>query len=109
MTPPIPRRMLTLKATVQVPAEADLGGEFAEPAELDGVAFEPAQEVRQTSWQLQDGIRGTMFVDAVNTKGAFRIPAGSLVTIEGAPPVAVTSCEEYAAFGRVHHWEVGLG
>lgn len=109
MTAPIPRRLLTSSCTVQVPAEGKMGGVYAEPVEMRGVRFEPSDGVRQTAWQLQGGPKGTLFVDAANTEGAFAIPAGSLVCVDGSPPMAATSCEELSDFGRVHHWEVQLG
>ena len=109
MTPPITRRLLTSTAVVQVPAKGSLGGVYAEPVELRRVAFERAQEVRQTGYQLADGPSGTMYVDAVATEGAFRVPVGSLVSVDGSVPVAVTRCEELRCGGQVHHWEVELG
>ena len=49
-------------------------------------------------------------MDAVSTEGAFAVPAGSLVSVDGSPPVAATSCVPCPdGMGRVHHWEVALG
>ena len=46
----------------------------------------------------------------MSTEGAFAIPAGSLVSVDGSPPVAATSCvPRLDGMGRVHHWEVALG
>jgi hypothetical protein len=86
-----------------------MGGEYADPITLSGVYVEPVSRVRPTSYQLQDVTNAVMYVDATNTKGALRIPSGSLVTLEGeVSPSSVAACHEFSAFGRVHHWEVEL-
>lgn len=107
---PIPKRLLPHSVAVEVPkADALMGGEYEEPVRLDGVCVEPVSKVRPTSYQLQDATNAVMYVDAVNTKGAFAIPAGSLVTLsEGEAPSNVSACHALSAFGRVHHWEVEL-
>lgn len=110
MTAPIPRLLLPSSATVKVRiADGGMGGHYEEPVELRHVRFEPEDDAENLSWQLRNGAKGTLFVDAVNTEGAFAIPAGSLVSVDGAPEAAVTSCEELRDFGRVHHWEVHIG
>lgn len=107
---PIPKRLLPCSCTVRVPKEdALMGGEFEDEVLLSHVAIEPVDKVRPTAYQLQDVTNAVMYVDAVNTEGAFRIPSGSLVTPEGAgAPSSVSGCHEFAPFGPVHHWEVEL-
>lgn len=110
MTSPIPRRLLPSNASVRVRiADGGMGGRYEEPVELRHVRFEPQDAAENLSWQLRSGTKGTLFVDAASTEGAFAIPAGSLVSVDGGPEAAVTGCEELRCFGRVHHWEVALG
>lgn len=107
---PIPKRLLPSSCTVRVPKDdALMGGEYEETVTLTGVAVEPVDKVRPTSYQLQDVTSAVMYVDATNTEGAFRIPSGALVTLEGeTSPSSVSACHEFAPFGPVHHWEVEL-
>lgn len=45
-------------------------------------------------------------MDAVNSKGAFEVPAGSRVEIGGAS-LYVRECRRLRGFnGRIHHWEL---
>lgn len=53
---------------------------------------------------------GKLFVDAVNSKGAFEIPAGSKVLVNDLPRMWVRSCKRCCVVrGQVHHWELELG
>lgn len=53
---------------------------------------------------------GRLFVDAVNSKGAFEIPAGSKVLVGDLPRMWVRSCKRCCVIrGQVHHWELQLG
>lgn len=107
---PIPKRLLPFSCEVRVPKDGGLmGGEYEEPVTLAHVAVEPVDRVRPTAYQLQDATNAVMYVDAVNTEGAFHVPSGSLVTLEGeTSPSSVSSCHEFAPYGRVHHWELEL-
>lgn len=107
MTAPIPRRALPSSCAVRVPAREG-GGEFGDPVEIRHVRLEAADALRATGYQLRDTATGLLFVDAVSSEGAFAIPAGSLVSVDGGPESCVASCEERRDFGRVHHWEVVL-
>lgn len=111
MVAPIPRRMLPSSCTVQVPvSDGGLGGRYGEPRVMRHVRFEESDETRASSYTLRDGPRGTLFVDARSTDGAFPIPSSSLVSVDGSVPVAATSCTPLLdGAGRVHHWEVRLG
>ena len=103
--------MLPSSCTVRVPLDdGGYGGRYGEPREMRRVRLELSDGTRPTEYQLRDGPRGTLFVDAVSTEGAFAVPAGSLVSVDGSVPVAATSCAELRdGLGRVHHWEVALG
>lgn len=107
---PIPPRYMTSTARVRVPQE-DAGGHlaYAEPVTIGRVRYELAANVRATDYQLQDGTTGVLFIDAVTSVGAFELPAGSLVSVDGAVEACVSACRRYdAGSGTVHHWEVEL-
>jgi hypothetical protein len=108
---PIPMRVLTSSVRVRIPVDG-AGGykEYADPATIGNVRYELASGVRPTSYQLQDGTTGVLFIDALNSVGAFDVPAGSLVSVDGAEAeCCVAACRRYEGFGgRVHHWEVEL-
>lgn len=109
MTPPIPRRLLASTARVRVPLPgAAYGGEYGEHREIAGVCLQGADSLRPTDYQLRDTTTGVLFVDAVNSRGAFAVPAGSLVSVDGGPESCVAECREYAEGRRVHHWELVL-
>lgn len=50
-----------------------------------------------------------MFVDAVNSVGAFEVPAGSRASVGGGPSMLVVKVERFDGLrGRAHHWELTL-
>lgn len=107
----IPRSLLPFAALVRVPDPAsEYGGEHLAPVELRGVRFVAVWELRRQDALLSDGAKGVLYVDAANTQGAFRVPEGSLVSVDGGESwMSVEECREYEAFaGRVHHWELVL-
>lgn len=100
---PIPRSALPDVMTVRM-ALAD--GTFGEPQIIANVRFERTQKVSEDEHRSADAGRGTVFVDAVNSVGAFEVPAGSRVAVSGHS-LFVTECRACAdLFGRVHHWEL---
>lgn len=103
---PIPRAALPDTATVRAPAP---DGGFLAPRVICNVRFERAQSVRSDEHRSADAGAGTLFVDAVNSAGAFEVPAGSRVAVGGRSLFArkVRRCEDL--FGRVHHWEIEVG
>lgn len=53
---------------------------------------------------------GRVFGDAVNSKGAFEVPAGSRVLIGALPGIMVRSCKRCCVVrDQVHHWELEVG
>lgn len=100
---PIPRAALPDTMTVRVPLP---DGGFEEPEIIVGVRFERTQSVSDDDHRSADAGAGTVFVDAVNSIGAFDIPAGSRVAVGGRSMFVaeVHRCEDL--FGRVHHWEI---
>ncbi len=105
---PLPRRMLRQTATVQVPKDSTYGGEYEEAVTIDRVWFDASASIRQTDYQLQAPVKGTLFIDPKVSDGAFAIPAGSLVSVDGEVSEAtVHECSPIKdSHGRLHHWEV---
>ena len=105
---PIPKSMLSGSVGFRVPVEGDYGGEYAEePKTVTGVYFEPSEGLSASGYRLVDGCRGLLFIDAVNSAGAFKVPVGSLAEWEGEE-MAVASVAEFRTPEGVHHWEVQL-
>lgn len=106
---PIPKRLLPSRAEVRVPEEEGGRQGFSDKRLLLGVRYEQRASVRATDYQLQDATTGLLFIDAVSTAGAMELPAGSLVSVDGATECCVASCTRYVdERGHVHHWEVEL-
>ncbi|MBR1828632.1 MAG: minor capsid protein [Atopobiaceae bacterium] len=103
---PIPRAALPDNMTVRVPL-AD--STFEEPVLICYVRFERTDSVSDDEHRSADAGAGTVFVDVVNSIGAFDVPAGSWVAVGGRSLFvrSVHRCEDL--FGRVHHWEIKVG
>lgn len=103
---PIPRGALPDVMTVRLELP---DGTFGEPVIVANVRFEETQSMADDAHRSADAGAGKVFVDAVNSIGAFDIPAGSRVAIRGRCFIArsVHRCEDL--FGRCHHWEIEVG
>lgn len=102
-TRPIPRRLLPDDVDVSVP---DGRGGFAAPVRVSGVRMLFSQSASGDAHRFADAGGGTVFVDAVNSEGAFEVPVGSRAEIGGAS-FYVRKCKRLCGFrGRVHHWEL---
>ncbi len=101
---PIPRRMLDKSVTV---AEPLADGAYGNERELAPVRFVRKHEVVADAHRA-DAITGTVYVDAVMTAGAYEIPAGSRVAIDGVSMLAAAVRRYEGARGRVHHWEIDV-
>lgn len=100
---PIPRRLLPDCMAVRV---LDGRGGFLAPVEMAGVRFDRSQSACDEAHRSADAGAGTVFVDAVNTDGAFEVPAGSRVEVGGAS-LYVRECRTRRGFnGEIHHWEL---
>lgn len=100
---PIPLWMLGDSMRVSVP---DGCGGFRGPVEVSPVRFEEEQSTSDDAHRAADAGGGTVFVDAVNSRGAFEVPAGSRVEINGVS-YFVRKCKRCGGFGsEVHHWEL---
>ena len=100
---PIPLWLLGDTMLVRVPNGRN---GFADPVEVSRVRFECEQSVADDAHRSADAGAGKVFVDAVNSVGAFEVPAGSRVAIRGHSYYVSEChpCEDF--FGRVHHWEL---
>ena len=95
---PIPRRLLPDDMLV-LPSDGQGG-------------YGDARMVRHVRLELADGVAddphrdsarsGRVFVDAVNSRGAFEVPAGSRVVVVRCRRCCVVR-------GQVHHWELEVG
>lgn len=100
--------MLGNTCTVRVPAPSDYGGEFEEPVTIRNVRFQRRDPFHPNELSLGEGSKGLLFIDAVNSAGAFEIPSGSLVTIDGEEMIA-GDVATFIGFGdQIHHWEIEL-
>ena len=108
MLRPIPKSLMPSTAAVRVPMDGEGGGENAEePQMIERVRYESASAAKRSSYVFADGSTGVVYIDAANSIGAFEVPVGSLVSIDGAPEVCVVKCAPFADYaGHVHHWEV---
>lgn len=103
---PIPRSALPDTMTVREPLP---DGSFGDPRIVAGVRFERAQRMSDDAHRSADAGGGTVFVDAVNSVGAFEVAAGSRVAVGGRSMVVAESHACCDLFGRVHHWELKVG
>ena len=103
---PIPRAALPDTMTVRLQLD---DGSFGEPAVIVGVRFDETQGESDDEHRSADGGAGTVFVDAVNSAGAFEVPVGSRVAVRGHSYIVrkCHRCEDL--FGRCHHWELEVG
>ena len=77
--PQIPRRLLPDDAVVRVPD----GDGFAEGVAVGHVRFVRAQSVSDDEHRSADAGAGKVYIDALNSVGAFEVPAGSRIDIGG--------------------------
>lgn len=77
---PIPLRLLADDAVVRVP---DGDGGYAEGVAVSRVRFARAQSVVDDGHRGADAGAGKVYVDALNSGGAFEVPAGSRIDIGG--------------------------
>lgn len=100
----IPRRLLPDDMLVWTDA-AD--GTRGEARMIRHVWFERTQQEASDAHRLADAGGGTVFVDAVNSVGAFEVPVGARVLIGAGPSLHVAECKRCCVVrGAVHHWEL---
>ena len=103
--PQIPLRMLPDSMVVRVPD--GLGG-FDDGRHVEHVRFDRVQAACDDAHRDADAGAGRVYIDGVNSPGAFLIPVGARVEIDGVSYFVwrVRACGEFR--GRVHHWEVDV-
>ena len=100
---PIPARLLAEDAVVRVP---DNEGGYAEGVAVNHVRFNRTQSVSNDGHRSADAGSGKVYVDALNSVGAFEVLAGSRIDIDGNS-YYVAECRRCEDFnGHVHHWEL---
>lgn len=100
---PIPLRLLADDAVVRVP---DSDGGYAGGVAVSHVRFARTQSAVDDDHRSADAGAGKVYVDALNSGGAFAVPAGSRIDI-GGHSYYVSECKRCEDFnGRVHHWEL---
>ncbi len=102
---PIPARLLPDTMSVRMPL-AD--GTLADAVTVSRVRFQRVQSASEDGHRSADAGSGEVYVDAVNSGGAFEVPAGSRVTIDEHSYLvaACRRCEDFN--GRIHHWELDV-
>ncbi len=100
---PIPRSALPDVMTVRTPLE---DGTYSEPQLICNVRFERTQKVLDDEHRSADAGSGTVFVDAMNSIGAFEVVAGSRAIVNGHSMMVAESHTCCDLFGRIHHWEL---
>ena len=71
------------------------------------VKLEWEQSACTDEHRAADGGSGIVFIDAVNSEGAFEIEAGSRVLVGAGPSLLVKKCKRCCVVrGQVHHWEL---
>ena len=100
---PIPARLLADDAVVRVP---DGTGGYDEGVAISRVRFHKTQSVVDDGHRSADAGAGKVYIDALNSIGAFEVPAGSRIDICGHS-YYVAECRRCEDFnGHVHHWEL---
>lgn len=103
--PQIPVRLLP--DTMQV--KVALGcGKYAEAVTVEHVRFVRVQEECDDEHRDADAGSGRVYIDAVNSPGAFEIPVGSRVWIGGRSYSVWRSRTCEGNIGEVHHYEVDV-
>ena len=101
----MPKSKLRSTMTVCVPRP---DGTFAEPVAIIGVLFIRKDEVVSDAHRSYAS-KGVVYVDSVNSKGAFEVPVGSRVAIDGHSYI-VQACEPNGdLFTRIHNWKLRVG
>ena len=102
---PIPRRLLPDTIVAHVP---DGEGGYEKGRTITNVRFERKRSAVDEPHRSADAGSGKVYIDRVNSGGAFEVPPGSRIEIGGASlyVAAVKPCE--ASAGQVHHWELSV-
>lgn len=116
---PIPTRILTQTATVQVPASMDMWQNITyTDYVVDKVHLQATNEVRKTKDNTEVVLRSILFVDArlsmpkLNYDALIKEAEANgdtmKVTVAGNTYTALSVDAVPDDTGKIHHWEVGL-
>lgn len=102
---PIPRGYLPDTCTVR---RRQSDGTFGDAQVIGHVRFDYVQSASSDAHRFADAGSGTLFLDAVNSDGAFELTVGDRVDIDGHS-YFVSKVKRFRGLnGRMHHWEVEL-
>lgn len=109
-TQPIPLCVLPHTMTVWEPdSSSDYDGKYLAPTTVESVRFEYKEALNPKQYQLAENAKGRIWVDAVNSEGAYAISRGAKVKVN-SEEMKVLTCAPYETFnGRLHHWELDVG
>lgn len=93
----------------ELDTSTEYDGEYLAPYEIKHVRFEKSEALNRNAYQLCEGAKGRIFIDAVNSEGAKAIPVGAKVSINNTANMSVLACTELRTFNKIHHWEVDVG
>lgn len=101
---PIP--MCALPDSLSVRRPSDDGRGFEDPVTIEHVRFIDVKVYAANSYAIDDDANGILYVDATNSDGAFPIPVGSLVRVNGSDEMSVIKITPAFGFDSVHHWKI---
>lgn len=109
-TQPIPLCALQHTMTVQEPdTSSSYDGKYLAPATVENVRFEYKESLNPKVYQLAENAKGRIWVDAVNSYGAYAVSRGAKVKVNDEE-MKVLTCAPYETFnGHLHHWELDVG
>lgn len=114
---PLPKGTLPSTISVRERVEDDEhGGSYEDAYTIANVRFERAATVAaqsdagaQGGYVIATGMKGRIFIDAVNSEGARQIAEGALVSVDGGDDMEAATVSRYDNFdGTPHHWEVDV-
>ncbi len=104
----IPLSLLPSTVAVRKPIDGEYGGEYEQtPTTIENVRYDGSiSTYGGHNYLYDDGTKGVLFIDRVNSRGAFDIPAGSLLSIDRGDWVTAHKVHALKFSGAVHHWEI---
>lgn len=102
---PIPKSVLGSTMSVRVPIDGRRG--YSDAMFVTHVRFQDVKVLETSSYAIDDDSTGIIYMDAVNSVGAFDIPVGSLISVDGGEERSVVKTTKEVGFGnKVHHWKI---
>lgn len=104
---PIPKELLIHNITYCERINDDrYGGRFKEPITISNVLVQPSDEIVKTGPNEEKLLKGTLFIDCINSQPAFELIPQSKITFEDKEMI-IQNVKPIYAF-KLHHYEVGL-